>query len=188
MRKFHEGIPKVKSLGEQAPKEFKEEKSKEYLFSPKYGPADGAVTQSLINYINAHEIHESELMSKDPAKEVEDRMIAEETIKKGLASLPEREARIITLRFGLGGEDPKTLEEVGKVIGLTRDRIRQLEERALLRLRRIAVRKLGFDEFTPRKEVLNPDIPLGLEIPKYKTDILGDIIPTKPHSPKSKTE
>jgi RNA polymerase primary sigma factor len=51
-------------------------------------------------------------------------------------SLPRREAEIITLRFGLEGENPLTLEEVGRKFNITRERIRQLQDIALRQLRR----------------------------------------------------
>ena len=54
---------------------------------------------------------------------------------KVLATLNDRERKIIALRFGLTGEEPQTLEEVGKQFGLTRERIRQLEAKALAKLR-----------------------------------------------------
>jgi RNA polymerase primary sigma factor len=44
------------------------------------------------------------------------------------------------MRFGLTGRDPMTLEEVGKKLRLSRERVRQLEERGLARLRRVAQR------------------------------------------------
>jgi len=47
----------------------------------------------------------------------------------------ERELLIIRLYFGLDGEEPRTLEQIGKVIGVTRERVRQLKERALHKLR-----------------------------------------------------
>jgi RNA polymerase primary sigma factor len=40
------------------------------------------------------------------------------------------------MRFGLGGESPKTLTEIGEAIGLTRERVRQIESRALDKLRK----------------------------------------------------
>ncbi|NMB58259.1 MAG: RNA polymerase subunit sigma, partial [Chloroflexi bacterium] len=52
-----------------------------------------------------------------------------------LATLPPREARILRLRFGLDNGRTYTLEEVGKKFGLTRERIRQIEGKALSRLR-----------------------------------------------------
>ena len=54
---------------------------------------------------------------------------------KVLSTLNEREQKIVALRFGLTGEEPMTLEEVGKLFGLTRERIRQLEAKALAKLR-----------------------------------------------------
>ena len=47
-----------------------------------------------------------------------------------LDKLSEREMRIIKLRFGLDGEGPFTLEETGKILGITRERVRQIQERA----------------------------------------------------------
>jgi RNA polymerase primary sigma factor len=57
-------------------------------------------------------------------------------VDKVLASLEPREADIIRLRFGLEGRDPKTLEEVGEQIGITRERVRQLQEQAIRQLRK----------------------------------------------------
>ena len=45
---------------------------------------------------------------------------------------------VVELRFGLAGSDPKTLEEVGEGLGITRERVRQLEARALRELRLFA--------------------------------------------------
>ncbi len=57
-----------------------------------------------------------------------------EDIQKALDSLPERERKVIELRFGLTGSQPCTLEEVGKAFGVTRERIRQIENNTLKRL------------------------------------------------------
>ena len=61
--------------------------------------------------------------------------ISREEAMKVVATLNERERRIIGLRFGLSGEEPCTLEQVGQLFGLTRERIRQLEAKALAKLR-----------------------------------------------------
>jgi RNA polymerase primary sigma factor len=55
-----------------------------------------------------------------------------------LNSLNPRMRYVLTLRFGLEGEHPKTLEEVGSLLGITRERVRQLEARALRELRSVA--------------------------------------------------
>ncbi len=52
-----------------------------------------------------------------------------------LETLTEREAGVISMRFGLAGGEPKTLEEVGKVYGVTRERIRQIESKGMHKLR-----------------------------------------------------
>ncbi|WP_161568926.1 RNA polymerase sigma factor RpoD/SigA [Exiguobacterium sp. SL-9] len=56
-------------------------------------------------------------------------------IQSELNQLPYRERQIIVLRFGLENGDPQTLEEVGKVIGVTRERIRQIEAKIIRKLR-----------------------------------------------------
>jgi RNA polymerase primary sigma factor len=56
-----------------------------------------------------------------------------------LSSLDDRERRILNFRFGLDGQEPLSLEETGKKIGVTRERVRQIEKRCLLKLRRLAV-------------------------------------------------
>jgi RNA polymerase primary sigma factor len=57
-----------------------------------------------------------------------------EDIERALGSLPERERRVIELRYGLNGQPPCTLEEVGRAFGVTRERIRQIENNTLKKL------------------------------------------------------
>ena len=59
-------------------------------------------------------------------------------IAEALLHLTPRLRRILTLRFGLDGQSPRTLEEVGRELGVTRERVRQLETRALRELRKVA--------------------------------------------------
>jgi RNA polymerase sigma factor (sigma-70 family) len=54
-----------------------------------------------------------------------------------LQDLPDRERTVVTLRFGLGGEEPMTLERIGGRLGLTRERVRQIESAAIKQLRRL---------------------------------------------------
>lgn len=69
-----------------------------------------------------------------PEESVSDIMLREE-INKQLQSLKPREQIVVNMRFGLNGHMPHTLEEVGDHIGVTRERIRQIEARALRTLR-----------------------------------------------------
>jgi len=67
-------------------------------------------------------------------EEVEERMLTER-IDRALTTLQERDAKVLRLYFGLEGEREHTLEEIGTMLGVTRERIRQLRDRALKRLR-----------------------------------------------------
>jgi RNA polymerase primary sigma factor len=58
-----------------------------------------------------------------------------DAVRAALETLSDREQKILTLRFGLGGVTPQTLEQVGQDFRLTRERIRQIEAKALTRLR-----------------------------------------------------
>ena len=58
-----------------------------------------------------------------------------EAIEESLSSLKERESKILRLYFGLDGEDPMTLEDIGTLLRITRERVRQIKEKALLKLR-----------------------------------------------------
>jgi RNA polymerase primary sigma factor len=60
--------------------------------------------------------------------------IMKRDLRQVLSGLPERERRILELRYGLTGEDPMTLEQVGKALGVTRERVRQMELKTLRRL------------------------------------------------------
>lgn len=61
--------------------------------------------------------------------------VDEEFLNRALFDLSPREQRIIIRRFGLDGDDPQTLGMIGKEMGITRERIRQIEKKALLYLR-----------------------------------------------------
>ncbi len=70
----------------------------------------------------------------EPEVEVESRLLTE-TITVALSTLEARDAKVLRLYFGLEGEREHTLEEIGNMLGVTRERIRQLRDRALRRLR-----------------------------------------------------
>ena len=61
-----------------------------------------------------------------------------EAIEESLSSLKEREAKILRLYFGLDAEEPMTLEQIGALLGITRERVRQIKEKALSRLRHVS--------------------------------------------------
>jgi RNA polymerase sigma factor (sigma-70 family) len=71
----------------------------------------------------------------DPYENARDEELVALTIQ-ALARLEERERTILTLRYGLEDGQERTLEEVGQIFHLSRERIRQIEKRALKRLRR----------------------------------------------------
>jgi RNA polymerase primary sigma factor len=72
--------------------------------------------------------------ASEPEQEVEGRLLAE-TVSESLTTLDARDAKVLRLYFGLQGEREHTLEEIGNMLGVTRERIRQLRDRALRRLR-----------------------------------------------------
>jgi RNA polymerase primary sigma factor len=63
--------------------------------------------------------------------------LQKEGVRRALDALPERERQVIELRYGLSGAEPLTLEEVGKTFGVTRERIRQIENNTLKKLQRL---------------------------------------------------
>jgi RNA polymerase primary sigma factor len=68
-----------------------------------------------------------------PDEQVED-SLRSQTLATALRALPERHRLVVVLRYGLDDADPKTLEEIGRRLGLTRERVRQIEVEALKRL------------------------------------------------------
>jgi RNA polymerase primary sigma factor len=69
-----------------------------------------------------------------PDDETYDRALLD-TVEEALGTLKERESKILRLYFGLEDQEPMTLEEIGSLLGITRERVRQIKEKALLRLR-----------------------------------------------------
>jgi RNA polymerase primary sigma factor len=75
-----------------------------------------------------------DLLAADQARteDVVEVSLREETLRKALEELPERERTVVKLRYGLdGGEGPLSLEAIGKRLGVTRERVRQIEATAL---------------------------------------------------------
>jgi RNA polymerase primary sigma factor len=91
------------------------------------GPLDQESDRTLIDRFVADE-------EGDPETRVMERMLTEQ-IGLALSSLPPRDAKVLQLYFGLNDGREHTLEEIGGMLGVTRERVRQLRDRALKRLR-----------------------------------------------------
>ena len=77
--------------------------------------------------------------------------LQKEGVRRALASLPDRERQVIELRYGLTGMEPLTLEEVGNTFGVTRERIRQIENNTLKKLQHLPeAQMLGSELKRPR--------------------------------------
>jgi RNA polymerase primary sigma factor len=83
---------------------------------------DGETLGALVNAQD--ETHEEELEIN----------LRREALDRALKRLDSRERNVLVLRYGIGGDEPRTLAQIGKTIGLSRERVRQIEERALRRL------------------------------------------------------
>jgi RNA polymerase primary sigma factor len=91
------------------------------------GPLDQETDRSLIDRFVVDE-------DADPEAQVMERLLTEQ-IDLALSSLPPRDAKVLQLYFGLNQGREHTLEEIGGMLGITRERVRQLRDRALKRLR-----------------------------------------------------
>ncbi len=98
---------------------------------------------SLENFIPSDQV-------ESPEKHFRNIMLREK-LNSVLSTLDEREAEIIRLRFGLNGETPKTLEEVGNIFNITRERVRQIEAKAVRKLRN-PVRSKNLREFYEKED------------------------------------
>ena len=90
-------------------------------------PLDPEGDRSLIDRFVADE-------QSDPEEQAMDKFLTEE-IETALRPCPPRDAKVLRLYFGLDGGREHTLEEIGGMLGVTRERVRQLRDRALKRLR-----------------------------------------------------
>jgi RNA polymerase primary sigma factor len=76
----------------------------------------------------------TDVTDEDPFARITDRTRSEE-LAKAISLLDERERTVLVLRYGLDSQPPRTLSDVGERLGVTRERVRQIETRALTRLR-----------------------------------------------------
>ena len=79
------------------------------------------------DYIEDKSYHSPEIQTKNNA--------LKGGIENMLSTLPEKEKKIVCCRFGINGETPKTLEQLGEIMGYSKERIRQLEDAALTKIR-----------------------------------------------------
>ena len=70
--------------------------------------------------------------------EVAETTIRQETLRRALEMLAYRERRVLEMRYGLDGEPPRTLDEVGRAFSVTRERVRQIEHQSLRKLQALA--------------------------------------------------
>jgi RNA polymerase primary sigma factor/RNA polymerase nonessential primary-like sigma factor len=93
-----------------------------------------------------HEVIADEICGLDPYFHVENES-KKKLIQQWLECLTENEKIIITRRYGLAGEEPETLETIGKDFGITRERVRQIEKRVIAKLKNlIKTKKLKKEE------------------------------------------
>lgn len=106
----------------------------EELFSEEQ--LEGFDTNKSFIEMNKEEIQAMQLMPStvDPLKMIADDS-SKRQLEKMLATIPKRLKLVLTLRFGLEGEVPHTLEEVGKILKIEKERVRQIEAKALRMLR-----------------------------------------------------
>jgi RNA polymerase primary sigma factor len=111
-------------------------------------------------------------------------ILTKEALREALEKLSYRERRVLELRYGLGGEDARTLEEVGREFRVTRERIRQIETRSLKKLRKL-----------PDAEKLRDDIEIASGLRSARADALplrrceqtaGSTGPSVPHAKRAR--
>lgn len=85
--------------------------------------------------------------SANPKRSIAEHLV-QDNILELLSKMDEREAKIVTWRFGLFGDPPKTLEDIGQKLGITRERVRQINESAVKKMRELLKGKnLEYEDF-----------------------------------------
>ena len=97
--------------------------------------------KSLDDYISSDtdDLNYEDVIEQESVDDAETELIKKsfvEHLMESLSILSERERDVLIHRFGLNGEDPKTLQEIGKLLNLSRERVRQIEKSALEKIRR----------------------------------------------------
>ena len=99
------------------------------------------------------------------------------SIKKSMEDLNDRDRQVVIMRYGLDDNEPKTLGEVAEILGLSRERVRQIEERAVNTLRKEA-QKAGILEVTDM-DLRTRKLHSAMR-PRLKTNILGQTVDNSP--------
>lgn len=98
---------------------------------------------------------------------------SQEEIKKILGDLPDRDREILLMRYGLEAENPDTLSDISKKLKISRERVRQIEQRAVRKVRQRAMELGLIDEEKKQNKAIN--FHTGMKV-KQTTDILGNEI------------
>ena len=106
-------------------------------------PVGGDGERALEDFLRDHQV-------ENPGQHVDQRLLKERVIEV-LKSLAPREREVLELRFGLKDGTAKTLDEVARIYGITRERIRQIEARGLLKLRQ-PTRSQRLEEFAEAED------------------------------------
>ena len=135
---------------------------------------------SLTTSINdENEITLEDVLSDDGKGNPHDVFLRSENIsvlQQSLLDLNERDREIVSLRFGLVDNEPKTLGEVAEKMGLSRERVRQIEERAVQHLRK-AAHKAGLLE---GEQLLNKHTPKGAAPTSHQNTLLNKVLDRGP--------
>ena len=100
-------------------------------------PISGDINKPLLETLELKQLHQE---TDDPSDH-SNRLRVEKKLEQGLTHLTEKQREVVQRRFGLNGFDIQTLEETGSEIGLTRERVRQLQSEAIAFLRRLIERQ-----------------------------------------------
>jgi RNA polymerase primary sigma factor len=109
--------------------------SPENVLAIKHAVRTASLTSNPFSIEDSHNL--SEAIKDESSKSPEDEVLTDHDIiqiNDILGMISEREARILRMRFGLGYENPMTLKEIGETLGLTRERVRQIQNEALKKL------------------------------------------------------
>jgi RNA polymerase primary sigma factor len=101
-----------------------------YSLDMKVGEDEGTELGAILTDTSANTPEEQALAGDRPNE-----------VKRALSSLSDREQRVLSLRYGLGTDREYTLEEIGRDLSVTRERVRQIEHRALQKLREAKLRE-----------------------------------------------